>query len=162
MQISYIPPSIDHVDIINMSLGGRYGQPFHDDLSQAVERASAIGVLSVCAAGNARNRPYITNTPASVLSALSVAQTLIPPEAPVLLNVDGKDYQTVFQSWSAPLDESGLAGPFQYGDGNGGNAEGCMEFPEGSLDGKIVLVDRGSWYVRKYTPYLASLCRFVL
>ena len=127
-----------------MSLGRRYGQPFDDDLSQAIDRASAIGVLTVCAAGNGRNRPYVTNTPAAAFTALSVAQTLIPPEAPVLLNVDGEDYQTVYQSWSAPIEPEGISGPFQYGNGDGGNVEGCLEFPAGSLEGKIVLVDRGN------------------
>jgi minor extracellular serine protease Vpr len=44
----------DAVDIINMSLGAGYGQPFDDDLSQAVENASALGVLTVSSAGKLR------------------------------------------------------------------------------------------------------------
>lgn len=124
-------------------MGSPYGLPFHDDLSQAVEAASGLGVLSVAAAGNRRNRPYVVNTPASVLSALAVAQTRLPPESPTLLNVDGEEYVGIFQTWSAPL-ESIIAGPIQYGDGNGGNLDGCGEFVLGSLAGKIVLVDRGN------------------
>jgi hypothetical protein len=134
----------DDVDIINMSLGRRYGQPFDDDLSEAVNSASALDVLTVCAAGNGGNRPYVTNTPGAAFTSLSVAQTLIPPETPVLLNADGEDYQTVHQSWSAPLEPEGISGPFQYGNGDGENGEGCLEFPAGSLDGKMVLVDRGN------------------
>jgi len=86
----------------------------------------------------------VTNTPGAASTALSVAQTLIPPETPVLLNVDGEDYQTIHQRWSAPLEPEGISGQFQYGNCDGENGEGCLEFPAGSLDGKMVLVDRGN------------------
>lgn len=132
----------DHVDIMNLSLGARYGLPFHDDLSQAIEAASALGVLSVAAGGNGRDRPYVVNTPASVLSVLAVAQVLIPVRAPQLIDVDGENYVGVFQSWSERL-ESTISGPVQYGDGNGGNTLGCDPYDE-SLSGKVVLVDRGN------------------
>ena len=49
----------------------------------------------------------------------------------------------MFQPWSAPL-TSPIEGPVQYGDGAGGNLNGCAAFPAGSLTGKIVLVDRGA------------------
>ena len=42
----------DAVDIINMSLGSDYGQPFDDDLSAAVNGATALDVLTVTSAGN--------------------------------------------------------------------------------------------------------------
>ncbi|MCA9947109.1 MAG: S8 family serine peptidase, partial [Anaerolineales bacterium] len=71
----------DHVDIINMSLGSDYGQPFDDDLSAAVENATAVGVLTVAAAGNGGDKPYIQGTPASAPTALSVAQTQVPSAA---------------------------------------------------------------------------------
>ena len=47
----------DHVDIINMSLGSNYGQPFDDDLSMAVDNATAIGVLTVASAATRRTSP---------------------------------------------------------------------------------------------------------
>lgn len=68
----------DHVDIINMSLGGDYGQPFDDDLSAAVNNATAFGVLTVASAGNGGDKPYIIGTPAAAKTALSVAQTAVP------------------------------------------------------------------------------------
>jgi subtilisin family serine protease len=133
----------DAVDIVNMSLGSLYGQPFDDDLSLAVENATALGVLSVTAAGNAADKPYIVDTPSSTASALSVAQTQVPSAALQLIAVDGVDYPAVFQPWSVPL--SGvLSGPVQYGDGAGGNLNGCAPFAPGSLAGLIVLVDRGA------------------
>jgi hypothetical protein len=49
----------------------------------------------------------------------------------------------VFQPWSAPL-TTAIEAPVQYGDGAGGNLNGCAPFAPGSLAGKIGLVDRGA------------------
>jgi len=133
----------DAVDVINMSLGSSYGQPFDDDLSAAVDAASALGVLTVSSAGNGSDRPYVTGTPSSAPTALSVAQTQVPSATLQLIDVDGVGYPAVFQPWSVPL-TSTLSGPVQYGDGAGGNLDGCASFVAGSLTGSIVLVDRGS------------------
>ena len=133
----------DHVDIINMSLGSDYGQPFDDDLSAAVENATAVGVLTVAAAGNGGDKPYIQGTPAGAPTALSVAQTQVPSAALQLITVDGVDYPAVFQPWSvAPT--SVISGAVQYADGAGGNLDGCAPFAAGSLTGLVVLVDRGA------------------
>jgi len=135
----------DHVDIINMSLGSDYGQPFDDDLSMAVDHASALGVLTVAASGNGGDKPYISGTPAAAPTALSVAQTQVPSAALQLLDVNGSDpdYSAVFQPWAAPL-TSTISAPIQYADGAGGNLDGCAPFTPGSLSGLIVLVDRGA------------------
>ena len=37
-----------------------------------------------------------------------------------------------------------IEAPVQYGDGAGDNLNGCAAFTLGSLEGKIVLVDRGA------------------
>ncbi|PKO09662.1 MAG: peptidase S8 [Chloroflexi bacterium HGW-Chloroflexi-2] len=137
----------DRVDIINMSLGSSYGQPFDDDLSLAVENATKAGVLTVASAGNSADKPYANGTPSSSPSALSVAQTSVPsgflPLMQILApaNIVG-NYPAVFQPWSAPL-MSVIEAPVQYGNGAGGNLLGCDPYPAGSLAGKIVLVDRG-------------------
>jgi subtilisin family serine protease len=133
----------DAVDIINMSLGANYGQPFDDDLSAAVDGASAVGVLTVSSAGNGADKPYVTGTPSSAPTALAVAQTQVPSAALQLITVDGVDYPAVFQPWSVPLTAT-ISGPVQYGDGAGGNLNGCASFTPGSLAGLIVLVDRGA------------------
>jgi minor extracellular serine protease Vpr len=133
----------DAVDIINMSLGSDYGQPFDDDLSQAVDNATGFGVLTVSSAGNGSNKPYITGTPSSAPTALAVAQTQVPSAFLPFINVDGIDYQAVFQPWSVPP-AGVLAGPVQYGDGGGGNLNGCAAFAPASLTGLVVLVDRGA------------------
>ena len=144
----------DAVDVINMSLGSVYGQPFDDDLSQAVEGATALGILTVASAGNSADKPYITGTPSATPSALSVAQTQVPSASLQLLDVTAPagsagQYPAVFQSWAAPLvTRIPAAGslPIQYGDGLGGNLNGCAPFTPGTATGKIVLVDRGACF----------------
>lgn len=150
----------DHVDVINMSLGSNYGNPYDDDLSLAVNNATDVGVLTVAASGNGSDKPYISGTPAAAETAISVAQTSVPsatlPRIEVLSppSIAGL-YDAVHQAWSAPLDML-LEGALQYGDGAGGNLLGCSTgadpnsaapgtepYATGSLAGKIVLVDRG-------------------
>jgi subtilisin family serine protease len=138
----------DRVHIINMSLGSDYGQPFDDDLSLAVENATSVGVLTVAAAGNGSDKPYVAGTPASSESALSVAQTSVPSAFLPLMQILAPpaiagNVPAVFQPWSKPL-TAPIEGPVQYGNGAGGNLNGCASFPAGSLAGKIVLVDRGT------------------
>jgi subtilisin family serine protease len=133
----------DAVDLINMSIGAPYGQPFDDDVSLAVDTAAALGVLTVASAGNSGDKPYVTGTPAAADSALSVAQTQVPSANLDVIAVNGEGYPAVFQPWSAPVTKA-IAGAMQYGDGAGGNLNGCATFAPGSLTGLIVLVDRGA------------------
>jgi subtilisin family serine protease len=137
----------DRVDIINMSLGSSYGQPFDDDLSAAVDAATSLGILTVASAGNSSDKPFANGTPAAAKTALSVAQTAMPSGFLPLMqivapaNIAGS-FPAVFQPWSAPL-TAAIEAPLQYGDGAGGNLLGCSPFAAGSLAGKIVLVNRG-------------------
>jgi len=138
----------DRVNIINMSLGASYGQPFDDDLSMAVENATKAGVLTVASAGNSSDKPYANGTPAAAPSALSVAQTAVPSAFLPLMQIVAPasivgQFPAVWQPWSAPL-TTAIQAPVQYGDGAGGNLDGCAAFAPGSLAGKIVLVNRGT------------------
>ncbi len=134
----------DHVDIVNMSLGALYGQPFDDDLSAAVDAATELGVLTVAAAGNSADKPYVLSTPSAADTALSVAQTYVPSDAVQGFTVEGAgEFPAVFQTWSTPL-TSLIAAPVQYGNGSGGNRNGCAPFASGAVAGKIVFVDRGA------------------
>ena len=149
----------DHVDIINMSLGSDYGQWIDDDLSFAVENASAVGILTVASSGNGSDKPYVTGSPAAAPSALSVAQTAVPSDVLPLLAVTSPSglgpYPAVHQPWSQSLADSGVvSGNLQYGNGTGGGLNGCdvgadpnngtRPFPAGSLAGLVVLVNRGA------------------
>lgn len=135
----------DAVDIINMSLGSNYGQPFDDDLSAAVDRATKLGVLTVASAGNGSNKPFVTGSPAAAVTALSVAQTAVPSAKVDLMTIvsppaDPADRGAIFQTWSAPL-TTVIEGPVLY---PAANREGCTPFAAGSLTGRIVLVNRGT------------------
>ena len=138
----------DRVDIINMSLGSPYGQPFDDDLSVAVDNATAVGILTVASAGNSSDKPYANGTPGAAKTALSVAQTAVPTAFLPLMQITAPasiagNFPAVFQPWSAPL-TAPIQAPLQFGNGANGNVDGCAAFPAGSLTGKIVLVNRGN------------------
>jgi subtilisin family serine protease len=137
----------DAVDVINMSLGSSYGQ-IQDDLTDAASVAAQFGVVVVVAAGNSADRPYIVSSPSIAPEAISVAQTQVPSAVQHQMTIVSpasiaRDYIAVFQPWSAPL-TSVIQAPVQYGNGAGGNLNGCAAFPAGSLTGKIGLVDRGT------------------
>lgn len=138
----------DAVDVINMSLGSDYGSAVDDDLSYAVEFASAYGIIVVASAGNGGDKPYVHGTPAAAPSAIAVAQTSVPSEIQPVMEITAPaaiagQYEAVFQSWSV-ASTAAIEGPVQYGDGAGGNRNGCAPFTAGSLTGKVVLVDRGA------------------
>ncbi len=109
---------------------------------------ASVGVLTVAAAGNGSDKPYVAGTPAATYSALSVAQTNVPSAVQPLMEVlepagIAGNYAAIFQPWSVPL-TSVIEAPLQYADGAGGNLDGCAPFAPGSLAGLIVLVDRGA------------------
>ncbi|MFN8439274.1 MAG: S8 family serine peptidase [Caldilineaceae bacterium] len=135
----------DHVDVINMSLGSDYGQEYDDDLSFAVENASAVGVLTVASAGNGADKPYVAGTPGNARSALSVAQTQVPSAVEPIIevlspaSVAGR-YEAGFQPWSATPDGV-IQGSVQYGVGE--EKRGCSPLPADSATGKILMLDKG-------------------
>ena len=134
----------DHVDIINMSLGANYGQPFDDDLSFAVDRATQFGVLTVASAGNSADKPYVTGSPAAAVTALSVAQTSVPSAGVDLARIDAPVYPrpdrgAVFQTWSTRPVAAITAPVIQ----DATNLNGCLPYAAGALTGVIGLADRG-------------------
>ncbi len=76
----------DRLDVINMSLGSNFGQPF--DLSAvASENATLTGMVVVASAGNAGDTFYITGSPGAGTQVISVASTLDNGVAgPLLIN----------------------------------------------------------------------------
>jgi subtilisin family serine protease len=135
----------DHADIINMSLGSDYGQPFDDDLSAAVDRATKLGAFTVASAGNGSDKPFITGSPAAAVTALSVAQTAVPSAVVDLMTivtpaVTPADRGAIHQSWSPDL-AAPVTAPVVF---TASNALGCTPFAAGSLTGRIALVNRGT------------------
>ncbi|MBM0104411.1 S8 family serine peptidase [Steroidobacter sp. S1-65] len=135
----------DRADIINMSLGANYGQPFDDDLSAAVDRATKLGAFTVASAGNGSDKPFVTGSPAAAVTALSVAQTAVPSAVVDLMTivspaVTPAERGAIHQSWSPELTEA-VTAPVVF---TPSNALGCTPFPAGSLTGVIALVNRGT------------------
>ncbi len=139
----------DGVDIINMSLGANYGQAFDDDLSAAVDAATAVGVLTVSSAGNCGDLPYCTGTPSSAPTALAVAQTQVPSAVGFSMNVvqpaaDAGLYDAVKYPWT-PDPAALLQAEVVYGDVDGDNQNGCAPY-DGDFTGRIILADRGGCF----------------
>lgn len=129
------------VDIMNMSLGANYGIAFDNDLSFAVDNASALGVLTVSSAGNGGDKPFITGTPSSAPTALAVAQTALPSDVLQLWDfATGEEFPAVAQLWAPALEEAVTAPTIHAG--ALGNALGCAPFTQ-DLTGLIVVMDRG-------------------
>jgi subtilisin family serine protease len=65
----------DHLDVINMSLGSDFGGT-GDSTSVAAENAAQAGVIVVASAGNSSDTNYITGSPGTADSVISVASSV--------------------------------------------------------------------------------------
>lgn len=134
--------SFESVDVINLSLGSPYGQK-EDDMSEAVGRASAAGIVVVASAGNSADRPYIVGSPSISPPVISVAQTQVPSAKayPLLINspsaIAGSYTNTEVMDW-APLGAAVTGDVVYIGRGCPGDA--LLADPAG----KIALIDRGT------------------
>jgi subtilisin family serine protease len=143
--------SFDSVDVINLSLGSNYGMK-EDDLSEALNRASAAGIVVVAAAGNAANRPYIVSSPSTAPPVISVAQTQVPSAKayPLVVNspatIAGTYANTETVEW-APVSGTVTGDVAFVGRGcpagsiNGSNPDDTYL---ASPAGKVALIDRGA------------------
>ncbi len=134
------------IDVANLSLGAAYGTQQDPD-ALAMENLVKSGVVVAVAAGNNGNLPYVVSSPSIAPAAISVAQTAMPTDFlyPISLTVGSTTTLikfSVLQSFGPGL-TAAISGPVQYGDGAGGNLNGCAAFAAGSLTGKIAFIDRG-------------------
>lgn len=130
----------DPADIINLSLGAIYGQP-EDDLTLFVNIAGYYGSLVVASAGNSGDKPYIVSSPSTASAAISVAESTAPSVRLFQITAGAVQAGGALQPWSAAL-TAPLSGPLQYGDGAGGNLNGCSPYAAPQT-GRVLLVDRG-------------------
>jgi minor extracellular serine protease Vpr len=119
----------DGMDIISLSLGDDLAPRLADDLdAQAVERASAAGVIVVVAAGNNGTDPNTISSPATAPSAIAVGG--LPPFIAITGDASAASTEvTATISDVSALDSSGLA---------------CSTLPANSLRNRIALIMRGS------------------
>jgi len=142
----------DHVDVINMSLGGAFGR--NTELSAVASNAAvAAGAIVVASAGNDGNIPYITGAPAAASDAISVAAGNKPAfNAPVLTvsqdaapagAADGS-YTGLEGSVAPSLSSTGPKSGLAVMLGSPGTAAARACFPIGAdLTGMIPLIQRG-------------------
>jgi hypothetical protein len=135
------------IDVVNMSLGGAYGIKQEADIA-SVEALTQLGVLTVAAAGNDSNKPYVVSAPSIAPSALSVAQTEVPSSTLKPIRFTNSSGTTLLkysvQQNFGPTLTTTISGPVQYGASNGTNRNACAAFTSGEFTGKIAFVDRGT------------------
>lgn len=134
----------DGMDIINLSLGDDFAPRLSEDVDvDAVERATAAGVLVVVAAGNNGPGMNTISSPATAPSALSVGATTNDRTFGTGVTVEGAgSYLGVVGSGTSPATPvQGELADVEKVDGNG---LACGTLSSGSLTGKVALILRGT------------------
>ena len=133
----------DGMDIINLSLGGSSVSSLDQDpLVDAVEHASALGIIVVVSAGNQGPDLDTISSPSSAPSAISVGASQSDRTFLSQVSVSGAgsfpayagDKNTPANPIQAPLADVAVL------DGDG---RACSSFPANSLTGKIAFMLRG-------------------
>ena len=156
----------DGMDIVNLSLGnpmyyrwdasGRdCGRGFADvpcdPLVVAAQRmAEDLGVVVVAAAGN--------NGGSGIRDEPAASTIIVPGNAPAVITVGGTGNSAAVEqavrvgtasfparTGTGPDADGPLSAPAVVAD-DLGDPRGCHPFPEGSLSGRLVIIDRGSCY----------------
>ncbi|WP_220595212.1 S8 family serine peptidase [Oscillochloris sp. ZM17-4] len=135
----------DRVDVINMSLGSGYGSNY-DSTSVASENAVAAGVIVVASAGNSADSNYITGSPGTADSVISVASTTQPDSvldgftvnAPPVIAGDLPALFSVAYDWAT---KPTVTGDVYY---PASNKDACAAYSASeatAINGKVVIVD---------------------
>ena len=139
----------DRVDVINMSLGARFGLPT-DPAAEASGNAVAAGIIVVASAGNNGDLPFVTGSPAVNPQVISVAATTPGDRRQIALAIDsdgGRDlYHALEGSQPVKITHTGFsAGLVIAVDSNDtASAYACVPLAnEAAVSGKITLVERG-------------------
>ncbi|MCW5851878.1 MAG: S8 family serine peptidase [Anaerolineae bacterium] len=134
----------DHVDSINMSIGGPFGA---SETIAAANNAVRAGIAVAISAGNSANFPYITGAPSIANRVVSVANTFATNNFAQIGVVDGpasvagRRFIMLEQSWAPNLASVGgsLSGELVY------IGRGCPgDTLEGNPTGKVALIIRGT------------------
>lgn len=140
---------MNHMDVINMSLGANEG--FADDPDAlAASNAAAMGVIVNSAAGNAGDSYYIHSSPASASGTLSVAATFndqagfisdsnVTGNSPA--GIAGVKFPSIFADNSPHVGSGGFTGNVVYAVPNNASAPLTNA---ANVSGNICLIDRGA------------------
>ncbi|MBQ4845340.1 S8 family serine peptidase [Pseudoalteromonas sp. MMG005] len=137
----------DRVDVINMSLGGEFGDTYTGSgVQYLIQRAVGLGVNVVVSAGNDGDHPFRIGGPSTTPNALSVGAMTHPTLEEGIASGTVAGAETVIQAASF-----GPQGAFTFSNTNtelvypDANQNGCDAFADDvDFTGKAVLIDRGA------------------
>ena len=138
----------DHVDVINMSLGARFGLPT-DPSAVASSHAVRAGVIVVASGGNNGSLPYVTGSPGVSPDVITVAASISGGRRQIALATDLEDAPLMPAIEGAgpvrltpDIWEGGIAVAASGEDSKPGTA--CEPLTNaGDVKGKAVMVMRG-------------------
>lgn len=137
----------NHLDVVNLSLGGGFGKP-KILYSEAVKNLTRAGTVVVASAGNSGDNPYITGAPGTADDAISIAASIDDLDQNIVnqaieLNIAGtKKVTELIEGDIGPrAHDSKLSGELVY---IGNAADPIAEDIKVKVAGKIALIDRGS------------------
>lgn len=137
----------DHVDVINLSLGGVYGDGQDADAKTA-NKAAKAGVVVVVAAGNYGDGYFVASDPAGADRAISVASLGDDGNLEYFLSVNSPselvgETDAYPASFGPPLPDAPLTANLVRAD----PAAACSTLTNAAqVAGKIALIDRGDCY----------------
>ena len=133
----------DGMEIINLSLGSDIARRMEDDPEmQAIENASALGIIVVCAAGNNGPDPMTTGSPGGAPSAITVGATANDRVFSArVVAAGGRAYRAV--PGSAASGSGPVTGKLMDVTPLDGDGLGCNAMAAGSLAGAVALISRG-------------------
>src|SRR2546426_447241 len=132
----------DHLDVVNLSLGGSYGT---SDVSESAIFTNAVkaGVVVVCAAGNAADIYFITGAPATTPEVISVAASSIGDYSAIQVNPPAALAGLKQDAGSSPLIPA--TNPLTGDLVASVPIDGCAPFTNAAaVAGKIAFVERGA------------------
>lgn len=135
----------DRVDVINMSLGGDFGDIATDGVGLAINQAVKLGTNVVISAGNDGAYPFIVGGPSTSENALSVGAMTHPTDETLIPSgtINGEEAIIQLASFgpSEPYMLSNTDLEVVYPDAN---QTACEAFADGTdFTGKAVVIDRG-------------------
>jgi subtilisin family serine protease len=136
----------DGMDIINLSTGNPMAPRLADDIEvQAVERATAAGVLVVVSAGNDGPDPNTIESPASAPSAIAVGASHNERTFATMAQVAGMA-PVMAVPGDGPRPAAPMTAPLADVAAIDGDGRACAPLPPNSLAGAIALILRGNCF----------------
>jgi minor extracellular serine protease Vpr len=137
----------NHLDVVNLSLGGGNGKP-KILYNEAIFNLTKAGTVVVASAGNSGDTPYITGAPATSDEAISVAasidympQNIAIPAVELTLSGTTKLLEAIEGNNTLPAMNSKVSGSL-VAIGNG--VETISDETRALVKGRIALMDRGA------------------